>query len=107
MAKLLDIRRSEAIKSNGQGGWRYIWLHFPIVAINNSLFSFNPFEDGKDAKEVSRATYVRQIDSEKTQGTYCLDFVAAKNLSDYVENELLTFSNRLVDLVKNDPKKFG
>jgi hypothetical protein len=107
LAKLLDFRRLDPIKFNGGGGWRYVWLYFPIVAVNNSLFLFDPSIDKQTVTETKRATYVRQIDSENIKGTYLIDFVAAAHIGDYVQLEVMNFANSLVEKIKVDPKVFG
>lgn len=107
LAKLLDIRRKEIIESNSRGGWRNLSLFYPIVAINNSLFLYDPIEDKNTVKEIKRVSYVRQIDSEKLKGTYFIDFVAAANIRNFIECEVMQFANKLVEMLKDDPSIFG
>jgi hypothetical protein len=107
LAKLLDIRRNNVIQANNRGGWRNLTLFFPVVAINNSLFLYDPIADLHAVKSIKRASYVRQIDSEKLNGTYLIDFVAASHLKNYIESEVLEFAGKLFEMINKDQRVFG
>lgn len=104
MAKAFESRRQEARKSNAGGGWRTVWLFFPIVVLRSGLFVLKSGQADALPEAHQRVSFVRELQSEVVRGHYLTDFVCFGNLEQFIKSDVEGFATAVVELAKHKPK---
>lgn len=104
LAKALESRKAEVKQGHPRpGDWASIWLFFPVVLVRNRLLVFDP-DSPTSLTERGRVSYVRALDMPPLQGSYLIDFVSFGYIKNYIETEVLSFTEAICELTKANPK---
>lgn len=101
LVKALLYRQSEVKKLHGD--WKYVWLFFPIVVLNGSIYYLDSTSDKVDLKLKPFITFVRELKAENIEGYFMVDFVSKGELSNYISTCVLPFSERITEIADNSP----
>lgn len=104
LAKLLEVRRADVLPRARGRDWRAVWLFFPMVVLRDHLYALDVSSPARTLEQRGRISFVRNLDTDKLQGHYLLDFVTFSALDDFITREVHEFCAPIKRLVENDPK---
>lgn len=97
MAKALEARKS-AVKDMVKGG--IVWLFFPVVVTSGPLFELQAGDPSALPESRRRVSFIRELASDVVKGHYLTDFVVFDALREFVEQDILSFGEAVVDVAK-------
>lgn len=103
MAKVLEARIMSLPKAFRVGEWCQVWLFFPVVVLRDHLASISCEAQDKEINHKGRISFVRNLDSDSLKGNYLVDFVTNEHLGEYLETEIGTFANAVIELSSASP----
>ena len=71
--------------------WSNFFIYFPIVVLNSKIYVIDSHIDTTKVTEVNYLSFTRDIDSNKIEGKYLIDFVTKEGLENYLQNYLKKF----------------
>lgn len=99
------LYRKNEHNNNGKE-WKTIWLHFPIVILNNKIYAIDSTKKDITLEDKKYLTLVREINSKKFMGIFLVDFITKDYLGEYLEYCVETFSQKLMTIVDSDKESF-
>lgn len=103
VAKALEARVKSLAGSCGAGGWRTVWLFFPVVVLRDSLMALEIAGSEKNLTKRGRVTFTRSMDSDVLKGDYLIDFVTSHRLQNYLDSDIGSFAKAVADLGLSSP----
>ena len=103
LAKAFTARKREVLKDHRRSEWRYFWFFVPLLVTSGNIFLVDSTSAEPIPEEKNYITFKRDIQSEKVQGTFAVDFIRQSQLEQYFIECLQPLIDKMVYLTMSDP----
>lgn len=97
-------RKSE--HKNNSKEWNNIWLHFPVVILNNKIYAIDSTKKEIILEDKKYLTLIREIDSKNFKGAFLIDFTKKECLGEYIEECIESFAKSVTNIINVDEDLF-
>ena len=103
MAKAITNSKQKALRLNNSSDWRYFWFIFPVVVVSGDIYYVDSTAASPVPELRGHVTFKRQIQSEKLNGIFTVDFVRQDQIEAFVSDCLKPLASKAADLANNQP----
>lgn len=101
MAKAVTSSKQIRLDFNRSGDWRNFWFIFPMVVVSGDIYYVDSTTSHPVPVSSGHVTFKRQIQSEKLNGIFAVDFVRQNQIEAFVSDCLNPLASKAADLVLN------
>jgi len=98
LVKCLLSRKKDILKFST---YRYIWLFFPIVVLNSSIYYIDSTASAITPEAKGYVTFVRELKNKSIDGKFSVDFVSKEYLPRFVSECILPFAESIIPLCES------
>lgn len=101
MAKAVTSSKQTQLSFNRSPDWRCFWFIFPMVIVSGDIYYVDSTKHRPAPESRGHVTFKRQIQSEKLNGIFAVEFVRQDQIEAFVSECLNPLASKAADLVIN------